>query len=439
VLVTIPVEIKRRELVGKSWLAYNLLLKGHAVVIGPPYEILTHLRRLQPAIHIEHNRIGKHAQTLEDRNTTGTKSISLPTEGAVTSKGLYHPDTAEFLQHVHAFLAWGPAQASELREQTPYPERVIAAGNPRFDIHNSRFRSVYDTLGKSKRDDMGRYVLINTNFTRANHVWPGALHKFGQGIDPDRVDIEQLLISGMCEAAQTIAEQTELQVILRPHPNEARDVYDAVAARHEQIAVDDSGDVFAWICGASCVIHNSCTTGVQAAMVDTPVIAYTPPGSEHFEVEIANAVSRRATTPEKVVRLVQEVLVGKWTPVVGVEDRLKQEFANLERDAAPFIAELVDEISPRPVVDYTGVNVPLWGRLKTWGKASPLLRRLVEPAAEVVAHPRLLAITYGYQKFPGLRAEELVTLLDGFAQSDPLEYHIESVPRCRNSFVITPT
>jgi hypothetical protein len=169
------------------------------------------------------------------------------------------------------------------------------------------------------------------------------------------------------------------------------------------------------------------------------VIAYTPPGSEHFEVEIANAVSRRATTPEKVVRLVQEVLVGKWTPVVGVEDRLKQEFANLERDAAPFIAELVDEISPRPVVDYTGVNVPLWGRLKTWGKASPLLRRLVEPAAEVVAHPRLLAITYGYQKFPGLRAEELVTLLDGFAQSDPLEYHIESVPRCRNSFVITPT
>jgi hypothetical protein len=39
VLVTIPIETKRRELVGKTWLAYHLLLRGHAVAIGPAYEI----------------------------------------------------------------------------------------------------------------------------------------------------------------------------------------------------------------------------------------------------------------------------------------------------------------------------------------------------------------------------------------------------------------
>ncbi len=247
------------------------------------------------------------------------------------------------------------------------------------------------------------------------------------------------MVGGMCDIAKRVAEHTSAQVVIRPHPSEAYDVYHAVAASDEHIMVDGSGDAFGWICGASCVIHNSCTTGVQAAMVETPVIAYTPPGSEPFETEIANAVSQRATAPEEVVRSVQEVLAGEWTPVAGVADRLKEEFANLERDAAPAIAELVDEISPRPAVDYTGVHTPMWGRLKTWGKGSRLLRRVVEPATGVVAHPRLVAITYGYQKFPGLHADELVAILDAFTPADPLRYQVEPVPRCKDSFVITPT
>jgi hypothetical protein len=64
---------------------------------------------------------------------------------------------------------------------------------------------------------------------------------------------------------------------------------------------------------------------------------------------------------------------------------------------------------------------------------------VVEPATGVVAHPRLVAITYGYQKFPGLHADELVAILDAFTPTDPLRYQVEPVPRCKDSFVITPT
>jgi hypothetical protein len=282
-------------------------------------------------------------------------------------------------------------------------------------------------------------VLVNTNFTRANHKFPGAFEKFGDGVDPGKVSHEEVMVEGMCDIAKGVAEHTSARVVIRPHPSEAYGVYRAVAASDERIMVDDSGDVFSWVCGASCVIHNSCTTGVQAAMVETPVIAYTPPGSEDFEVEIANAVSRTATTPQDVVESVREVLAGEWTPVVGVEDRLREEFANLEHDAAPFIAELVDDISPQPEVDYTGVDTPILQKVKAWGKGSRMLRHAIEPAARVLPHPRLEAITYGYQKFPGLSTEELVAILDGFTPEDPLSYQIEPVPRCFDSFVITPT
>jgi surface carbohydrate biosynthesis protein len=432
-LVTIPIETKRRELIGKTWLAYHLVLRGHSVAIGPDYEIMTKLSQLQPKIHIEHKG---YTPCLA---RAGVKSFSLPTEGAVMRRNRYHPGASEQLPHLHAFLAWGPMQASEVRKQTRYPQRVVVAGNPRFDIYNSEFRGIYERFAESLRKKYADYVLINTNFTHVNNKSKRVLRRFGYNMNSDHVKFQQILLEGMCEFAVMLVAETDMNVVIRPHPSENYDTYQTLAKYHKNIFVEDSGDVFGWILGANCVVHNSCTTGVQAAMAGTPVIAYTPPGPEDYEAEIANAVSRRATTPHEVVESVREVLADEWAPVVGVEDRLKKEFANLEHDAAPFIAGLVDDISPQPEVDYTGVDTPIFKNMKAWVKGSRMLRHVIGPAARVFPHPRLVAITYGYQKFPGLSTDELVAILDGFTVKDPLSYHIEPVARCVDTYVITPS
>ena len=61
-----------------------------------------------------------------------------------------------------------------------------------------------------------------------------------------------------------------------------------------------------WLIAADALVHNGCTTGLEARMLGTPVISYERLTSESFDLHLPNDVSRQARDVGELVKLIEE-------------------------------------------------------------------------------------------------------------------------------------
>jgi hypothetical protein len=128
-----------------------------------------------------------------------------------------------------------------------------------------------------------KYILINTNFTNGNYSdLPMDVHavryaaNYGGSIDDvlrmcrkDRKAVEE--VSKM--ACRLAADFPEIDIIIRPHPQEHVEPYQENTQKISNLYVERSGSVTPWILNASAVIQRSCTTAVEATLAGIPAIS----------------------------------------------------------------------------------------------------------------------------------------------------------------------
>ena len=68
----------------------------------------------------------------------------------------------------------------------------------------------------------------------------------------------------------------QLAIVVRPHPTEGQEVYQRIAAGNGRIHVTNEGNVVPWLLAARALIHNGCTTGVEAFVMRIPAFTYRP-------------------------------------------------------------------------------------------------------------------------------------------------------------------
>ena len=97
--------------------------------------------------------------------------------------------------------------------------------------------------------------------------------EFSQG----RAEYKQRIMDHFLEAIPKLARKfPDTTIIIRPHPVENKSVYDQLASRFDNLKVVQEGNVIPWIRAAAAVIHNGCTTGIEAYLSDKPALAYVP-------------------------------------------------------------------------------------------------------------------------------------------------------------------
>jgi hypothetical protein len=146
-----------------------------------------------------------------------------------------------------------------------------------------------------------------------------------------------------------IAEIGKLDtVVVRPHPSkEDHSFYTKHFASSNEIIVETSGDVRPWILGAQAIIHNGCTTGVEAALMNQPVIAYEPKidiGNSNRK-SIPNYVSETVHTKNELYSSINAILSNTYEKSMSTEQRsqLYERFETLENLAASQIVSVVSE------------------------------------------------------------------------------------------------
>ena len=310
--VALPVETKVRELNGKVWLAATLARRGYKVALGELTNVKLNLDLIRPHIYIGDSAVPKKSRIeLYSRLMHANVAVAVhDTEGGIIYSKEYYRGrlSTDVLPYVSCFLAWGNETRSIFEEVWPDGDVVLAVvGNPSFDLLSRRCRSFYATEQAEIEERFGKFVLVNTHFGFYNHFDKAkyidpVLEKF-----PGLYEFKRELYHEFVKALHSLHQhRPDINFVIRPHPSERFDSYREEFRGAANVFVQHERSVHPWILAAQAVIHNGCTTGVEAALLEKPVIAYRPVKNEAWDVYLPNYVSDEAFSLAELHRKVDE-------------------------------------------------------------------------------------------------------------------------------------
>lgn len=428
----LPLEIKSREYHGRLLLAAVAAERGWAAILGSKYNMGQVLAKERPgALVIEHNITENYGRTvIRPHLDAGRRVCAWCEEGLVyLSRSDYqqrriHKDVLNMLE---IFFLWGEQQASDTLDLAPQMEsRLARTGSPRFDYLRPELNAFYRKRINSLKKQYGDYILINTNFGRANHFngedWVIkdllAKNMIRSPAQEQQVrdwqSYQKILFSNFKEMAVHLEESFKSHsIIIRPHPSENVETWKRIFKDSDKVHVVHEGDVTPWLIGADLVIHNSCTTGVQAFLAQRPVIAYRPVTSEIFDSYLPNALSDSAHTLAELVEMAKLLIAGKRCVV----DKIKLDIASqyIEALTGPFAAERIisslDKLDVKEdfvAQEYPWQSVDSCDQRLSFRQPLRYVKNIIRKMLKV--NPRQLAeekSTYFKHKFPGLSLREV--------------------------------
>ena len=204
----------------------------------------------------------------------GWRTLAFDEEGLVYRSGevfLRSRFSLETAAEVDGLMAWGPENARLWESAIPGDSPpVFVTGNPRFDLLRPEFAHYHQPDVDALQARFGRFVLINGNFSLANHwnasrgVLSGwfadATARRKIGAETARYTAHQArLMRVFLELLPELPRRfPDTTFVLRPHPSENHEPWRQAAAGLERVHVVHEGNVIPWLLAASCLLHNGC-------------------------------------------------------------------------------------------------------------------------------------------------------------------------------------
>jgi len=422
--VLLPIETKVREFHAKILQSAVLAERGFDVVLGEQNAMIRQMPWLPRGVYIDKSVARTKSKPFRRLADAGNKIAAWCEEGLVyrdRETYLHERVSPDTLALADLFFAWGQNQADDVGGHVPEAKgKIKISGNPRFDVLRPELRGLFDDDAQAHRQNYGPYILVATNFSRYNHFmgydfWIEALKKRGTITTAGQLKFFQHwreylgeLYRGFATALPVLASAfPNHRIVVRPHPSENHDAWRRETADLGNVTVAFEGSVIPWIAGSDALIHNSCTTGVEAYLLGKPVIAYQPATDEVLDSHLPNALSRQAFEPDELVAMVTQGLhAGGPEPDESNADQY------IAAQSGPLAAERVADglaelnLAPAPHAPALGARLRIAGE-NAAAMLAPLVRRLRLGAK---------AQAYANQKFPGITLDEVRSALVQLSQ-----------------------
>jgi surface carbohydrate biosynthesis protein len=223
----------------------------------------------------------------------------------------YSNQTLELVDNV---FCWGKFDYNNLcKKFKKYKKKFIISGNPRLDF----WRQDLNFFFEKKKLKHKNYILFSTNFgyQTSNAEFKKFLKllvkwkytKRGLTIEwvkKQRKDSTKMF-KHFSRLITTLANKTDLRIIVRPHPTEQIKNYNFLK-KYKNVSVIKKGSISEWIYYAKIVIHSGCTGGFESSVRGRPTISYIPFNSSHGH-EYANSFSQKANNLNECIKFVQKL------------------------------------------------------------------------------------------------------------------------------------
>jgi surface carbohydrate biosynthesis protein len=342
----VPVENQVRELDAKLLLACVAARRGLSSIIGPKREVEFRIASFPKSIFLSKSlRIGKRKFFPTSRKL-GHEIVAWDEEALV-----HLPPEIYFsrrlspagMNYVSHFFAWGNDNAELWRQypNLPADKPIHVTGNPRNDLLRTEMHSFYEDDVNNIRRAYGAFFLINTNFNHVNAFYPGQ-NLFQPETEPDKEPKFGQAARGMSrEYAEGLRDHKEAvfedfqqlipaleksfpdhTIVVRPHPTENQEIYHKMADRCQRVHVTNEGNVVPWLMATRAIIHNGCTTGVEAYVMRIPAISYRATVNDVYDdgfYQLPNRLSHQCFNYEELEGTLRMIVSDKLGAANGDE------------------------------------------------------------------------------------------------------------------------
>jgi surface carbohydrate biosynthesis protein len=327
--IYLPVEVKVRELEGKTLTALAAAERGHTVILGNKKDTLNlakvghlppgvvHDKSLTPGQYkIENfNRLKNHGHLITAQDE---ESGLLDESYNRFAKRRFSKETVSLADQI---FTWGGHDQASLQEIYPdFKSKFNATGSPRVDFWRSEFDGYYPDDTSSEKptiffaSNFGSPIDENTFWDRIARLREAGYFERDPKMEKyiyENTAYQFRLLHRFVELIREVAETfPEAQVFVRPHPVESVAAWKMLLGTGSDVIVKREGSISGIIRNSSLLIHNGCTSALEAAATGLPRIAYRPI-PHPIEREIPNNLSIQVSSITEVKEAVRNILEKK--------------------------------------------------------------------------------------------------------------------------------
>jgi surface carbohydrate biosynthesis protein len=434
----IPVENQVREFDPKLLLSCIAARRGFPCIIGSRREMEFRIASFARSLYLSKSMTIRSALLFKVAHKVGHNIVAWDEEALVhLPPETYFSDRLSpvAMQYVSHLFAWGQDNVDLWKQYPGLPNgmSIHITGNPRADMLRPELRPFFAEEVEKIQNGYGDFILVNTNFNHVNAFSPdmnlfrpvkkpGEAPKFGRGARGMSLEFAE----GLRDHKQAIFEHfqrlipalersfPEHTIIVRPHPTENQEIYRNIAAQCRRVQVTNEGNVVPWILATKAVIHNCCTTGLEAYVMGVPAISYRATVNDFYDLgfyRLPNLLSHQCFDFEELQSTLKDILAGRLGPADGAEREklVKHHMVGLD---GPLACERIVDTCEKIMNDGAELREQtLRYRLNRWylAKGLGLVNRYKSHLPGEFNKP-----AFQRHRYPGISAEELEARLSRF-------------------------
>ena len=294
--IYLPIEVSRRELSPKTMLAYSLSTKGYSSIIFE-HTYFDRYGWKYPGVYLGKNFFRTEApHDTKYYDNMKKKNINiwhLDEEG-----GVFGEDENELTEFIESRLdisqlnkndrvyCWGEAQKKIFEKKNKNNVQIKVSGSPNFEVLKPKYVNSYLESDLLITGNNKNFILVNTRSVFANprksYEYAVGDNSGGNTIFFEKYWNEYLLEDSIMQGEfinlvkQIATSHKDETIVLRPHPEENKEIYSFFFKKYKNVIVCNDGPVDPWIRLSKFIIHYGCTTAIQADFAEKQVLTFLP-------------------------------------------------------------------------------------------------------------------------------------------------------------------
>lgn len=425
-------DVQVRELHSKMMLATKAASHGYIVVIGRKALVDKCAMAMPQGIYLGFALVKNFRNLYKKLKTYGHKVVSMDEEGLIRfSDKVYKESRIDVTcsEYVELILASGASHKNLLELGLPdYPGKVVSTGNPRFDLLDEKYRGLFgDELAKIK-SKYKKFILINSTFPILSLYKNGleylnAMHEkklvsleCNAQWYTDRYEFKKKTLEALKDMVRELAESlTDINIVIRPHPSEIEGrLWSDIDSKHKNVAIVKEGAIYPWLAACDLLLHNDCTTALEAYLIGKPVIAFNPVIDERFQTFLPSRVSTSISSIAELIQIIQVTLSDSDQAHKVVVSDLDQHLETINNDisSSDLIINEFNKLEIRPVdFPYLRLLALRLEFIKTDIKT--ILKKFITGRSSA-------DFNYIRTKFPGICEKEIRLIMDILSKKDAI-------------------
>ena len=276
--IYITVENFNREVHAKLLLTCYGIRKNYNVVLGEKNLLRQILTNFPKGTIIEKSLGPGLVSKMKEWKNYGHKIVGLDEEALTyfSDKQYFNLNIAKDIHKLaDKLFLLGRRHEKTIKKKVPNNYYKII-GNPRYDMFNKKFKSIFYDDVKEIKKRHGKFVLITSRFgnVNLNRTSIGSVSKL---LDKRYQDQSILLSKKFEEMILFLAKNLKnYKIILRPHPSESLKFWKKKLSKFDNCDVIYEKNVAPWILASESMIQNRCTTGVESFLLGRKTISFDP-------------------------------------------------------------------------------------------------------------------------------------------------------------------